>query len=199
MYTKRQLSILALILGTIGLYLFLLEKMDIVKTKVVNYIGKTLIAIGIYLLAIANIITDEGLTLLSQTDGNLSIVDTSDLSGKIKTTSTAADSISTAGGINAPGGITAGPITAHSSNIKSNAGFFGADPVGQQQFPSMVSDVSVFKHNDDLKTTPYRGVRNSGPYASRDDCDRNFYLMGSKVNFIENALINYGLLKRNIT
>jgi multisubunit Na+/H+ antiporter MnhG subunit len=58
MYTKRQLSILALILGTIGLCLFLLEKMHIVKTKVVNYIGKALIAVGIYLLAIANIITD---------------------------------------------------------------------------------------------------------------------------------------------
>ena len=58
MYTKRQFCILALILGHIGLCLFLLEKMDIVKTKVVNYIGKTLIAIGIYLLAIANIITD---------------------------------------------------------------------------------------------------------------------------------------------
>ena len=66
MYTKRQLSIVALILGTIGLCLFLLEKMDIVKTKVVNYIGKALIAVGIYLLAIANIITDEGLTLLSE-------------------------------------------------------------------------------------------------------------------------------------
>lgn len=204
MYTKRQLSILALILGTIGLCLFLLEKMDIVKTKVVNYIGKALIAIGIYLLAIANIITDEGLTLLSETDGNLSIVDTSGLSGQIKTTSTAPNSISTAGGINAPGGITtgginAGPITADTLKINSNVGFFGTDPVGQQQFPSMVSDVSVFKHVDDLKTSPYRGVGATGPYASRNDCDFNFYLMGSKVNFIENALINYGLLKRNIT
>lgn len=193
MYTKRQLSILALILGTIGLCLFLLEKMDIVKTKVVNYIGKALIAIGIYLLAIANIITDEGLTLLSETDGNLSIVDTSGLSGQIKTTSTAPNSISTAGGINA------GPITADTLKINSNVGFFGTDPVGQQQFPSMVSDVSVFKHVDDLKTSPYRGVGATGPYASRNDCDFNFYLMGSKVNFIENALINYGLLKRNIT
>jgi hypothetical protein len=156
------------------------------------------------------------LTLLSQTDGNLSLVDTSGLSGQIKTTYNAADSISTAGGIDAlgelrtdritTGGITTrsinvpdGPITADSINIKSKAGFFGAGPVGQQQFPSMAADVSAFAHTDDLKTTPYRGVGKSGPYASRNDCDLNFYLMGSKVNFIENALINYGLLKRNLT
>lgn len=63
----------------------------------------------------------------------------------------------------------------------------------------MAADLSVFGRLDDLKTTNYTGVGKHGDKANRDDCDRNFYLMGSKVNFIENALINYGLLKRNIT
>ena len=77
--------------------------------------------------------------------------------------------------------------------------FLGADPVGQQQFPSKAADLSVFDRLDDPKTTDYVGIRKEGDKANRNDCARNFYLMGSKVNFIENALINYGLLKRNIT
>lgn len=193
MYTKRQLSILALILGTIGLCLFLLEKMDIVKTKVVNYIGKALIAVGIYLLAIANIITDEGLTLLSETDGNLSLVDTSGLSGQIKTTSTAADSISTAGGINA------GPITADTLKINSNVGFFGTNPVGQQNLLNLDENKDEFSKNNKSWEDPsgYEYITIAKNHAGNaDQTNRNFWVVASKIENIENALINYGLLKK---
>jgi uncharacterized membrane protein (Fun14 family) len=58
MYTEKQkLNIAALVLGIIGIVLFLLQKMNIIKIKALNYIGKTLIAIGICLIAISNIIT----------------------------------------------------------------------------------------------------------------------------------------------
>lgn len=57
MYTEKQkLNIAALVLGIIGIVLFLLQKMNIIKIKALNYIGKTLIAIGICLIAISNII-----------------------------------------------------------------------------------------------------------------------------------------------
>jgi len=58
MYTEKQkLNIAALVLGIIGIALFLLQKMNIIKIKALNYIGKTLIAVGICLIAISNIIT----------------------------------------------------------------------------------------------------------------------------------------------
>lgn len=57
MYTEKQkLNIAALVLGIIGIVLFLLQKINIIKIKALNYIGKTLIAIGICLIAISNII-----------------------------------------------------------------------------------------------------------------------------------------------
>ena len=59
MDTKQKLITLSLILGTTGLCLFLLEKMNIVKGKLFNYIGKGLIVVGVYLLAIGSIITSE--------------------------------------------------------------------------------------------------------------------------------------------
>lgn len=59
MYTqKQQLNIAALVLGITGIILFLLQKMNIIQVKPLNYIGKIFIAVGICLMAISNIIED---------------------------------------------------------------------------------------------------------------------------------------------
>lgn len=59
MYTQKQkLNITALVLGITGIILFLLQKMNMIQVKPLNYIGKTLIALGICLIAISNIIED---------------------------------------------------------------------------------------------------------------------------------------------
>jgi len=142
---------------------------------------------------------------LSQTDGNLSIVDTSGLSGQIKTTSTAAESISTAGGINAPGGITtgginAGPITADTLKINSNVGFFGADPVGQQQnLLKLDENKNVFsdKYSDWQNPTGYEFVTKDTKHpGSAEHANRNFWIVASKIENIENVLATYGLVKK---
>ena len=52
MQQEKKLALLSIIFGTIGLILFLLQKVNIIQNKIVNYIGKGFIAIGIYLLAI---------------------------------------------------------------------------------------------------------------------------------------------------
>jgi hypothetical protein len=52
MQQEKKLALLSIIFGTIGLILFLLQKVNIIQNKIVNYVGKGFIAIGIYLLAI---------------------------------------------------------------------------------------------------------------------------------------------------
>jgi hypothetical protein len=52
MQQEKKLALLSIIFGTIGLILFLLQKVNIIQNKIVNYIGKGFIVIGIYLLAI---------------------------------------------------------------------------------------------------------------------------------------------------
>jgi hypothetical protein len=63
----------------------------------------------------------------------------------------------------------------------------------------MEVNLSILGRIDDPRTTDYVEVRKDGDKANRHDCARNFWLMGAKVDFIEKALINYGLLKRNLT
>ena len=80
MDTKQKLITLSLILGTTGLCLFLLEKMNIVKGKLFNYIGKGLIVVGVYLLAIGSIITRENYDQLLDKSNILSNAKNGDLS-----------------------------------------------------------------------------------------------------------------------
>lgn len=64
----------------------------------------------------------------------------------------------------------------------------------------METNLTIFDREDNPKIADYVNVRKEGEAkANRNDCTRNFWLMGTKVDLIEKALINYGLLKRNLT
>jgi len=58
METFKVLTIISMCLGTIGLFLFIFNKFY-VHDKIINYLGKSLIAIGIYLLAIALLVIKQ--------------------------------------------------------------------------------------------------------------------------------------------
>ena len=59
MNEEKKLASLSIIFGTIGLILFLIQKLNIIQNKNVNYIGKGFITIGIYLIAIAILVNDN--------------------------------------------------------------------------------------------------------------------------------------------
>lgn len=55
----KKIAYSSIMVGTLGLILFLLEKLNYTNEKYINYLGKLFIAIGIYLLAIAIINIEE--------------------------------------------------------------------------------------------------------------------------------------------